>query len=677
MDSPLEIFDHQTSVGILKGFSPLPQQLEVEVIMPANEQVYPRFGEFLLLEIGPTSALVGRVSRFQAAGQLMTEQGERYLADLAGTDQQMPISVVRQLLRYTLKMQLLGKLSIDSRNRLVFSVGEREFASVGSRIRRPSAKALDFLCNVGLENDETAAPLGNLVYGQDELPGVSIGFSVNRLKGRRTFVFARAGYGKSNLIKYLVSKLYSAPPDVGLLIIDPEGEYAFPDTHGRPGLVNVPGFEKRLSVYTNRKPGSEYRSFHRGDTLVDFGDFLPQYIIAGFVPPEKHDMVSMNLLRGIEWEDWRLLIDLLADKGYQAPDSAITSLLSYTEKRTDNVVIGAIKNNLVPAIKRVHRSGSKLSKNIIEELRQNRVVIVDTSLLPGEDSLAVTGLLLRRVFSNNVRHFTDPTGQTVRCLAVLEEAQTMLGDRNLDDRDIFVRWVKEGRKFGLGCILVTQQPGSLSHQIISQGDNFFVLHLLNENDLQILQRHNAHYTDDILGFIRNEPIPGNCYFWSAPNQPYVLPVRVASFESIACRKETRPGVEIKTERDEVEVTEFISRLVGEALSSSPRVWLYRVGRLFGKSEQSLITFSVDYLRSAVSNLTERGKVPPALQANRERLAESVFAAVDRKLEKLGGRFGYAVLQGATRPVCVLPENAVQLSDQKRLRAEIVDVDEAL
>jgi hypothetical protein len=237
--------------------------------------------------------------------------------------------------------------------------------------------------------------------------------------------------------------------------------------------------------------------------------------------------------------------------------------------------------------------------------------------------------------------------------------------------------VKEGRKFGLGCILVTQQPGSLSHQIISQGDNFFVLHLLNENDLQILQRHNAHYTDDILGFIRNEPIPGNCYFWSAPNQPYVLPVRVASFESIARRKETRPGVEPKIEPDEVEVSEFIGRLVEEALSSSPRVWLYRVGRSFGRSEQGLITFSVDYLRSAVTNVTERGKVPRTLPANSEHLSESVFAAVDRKLEKLGGRFGYAVLQGATRPVCVLPEKAVQLSEQKRLRPEIVDVDEAL
>jgi len=43
-------------------------------------------------------------------------------------------------------------------------------------------------------------------------------------------------------------------------------------------------------------------------------------------------------------------------------------------------------------------------------------------------------------------------------LAVLEEAQTFLGDRVLDDRNIFVRWVKEGRKYGLGCVLVILQP---------------------------------------------------------------------------------------------------------------------------------------------------------------------------------------------------------------------------
>ncbi len=169
------------------------------------------------------------------------------------------------------------------------------------------------------------------------------------------------------------------------------------------------------------------------------------------------------------------------------------------------------------------------------------MVIADVSLLGSEDGLAITGMLLRRIFQNNVRHLTDrKAGQTVRCLAVLEEAQTMLGDRTLDDRNVFVRWVKEGRKYGLGCVLVTQQPSSISDQIISQGDNFFVLHLLNENDLQTLKRHNAYYSDDILGFIRGEPIPGNCYFWSAPSQPFVLPARVFNFENV-CQPVAKPA----------------------------------------------------------------------------------------------------------------------------------------
>ncbi len=160
------------------------------------------------------------------------------------------------------------------------------------------------------------------------------------------------------------------------------------------------------------------------------------------------------------------------------------------------------------------------------------MVIVDLSLLGSDDSLATAGMLMQRIFQHNVRHLTDVAGPTVRCLAVLEEAQTFLGERTLDDRNVFVRWVKEGRKYGLGAILVTQQPGSIANQIISQGDNFFVLHLLNENDLQTLQRHNAYYSDEILHFIRSEPIPGHCYFWSAPNQPFVLPVRVCNFETV-------------------------------------------------------------------------------------------------------------------------------------------------
>ena len=80
--------------------------------------------------------------------------------------------------------------------------------------------------------------------------------------------------------------------------------------------------------------------------------------------------------------------------------------------------------------------------------------------------------------------------------------------------------------------MITQQPGSMAPELLSQGDNFFTFHLLSADDLKTLQRHNAHFSDDILASIINEPIKGNCFFWSAPDQPFVLPARILDFNKV-------------------------------------------------------------------------------------------------------------------------------------------------
>src|SRR5262249_10135261 len=97
----------------------------------------------------------------------------------------------------------------------------------------------------------------------------------------------------------------------------------------------------------------------------------------------------------------------------------------------------------------------------------------------------------------------------------------------------YVLWVKEGRKYDLGAVLITQQPGSISAEILSQGDNWFVFHLLSAGDLQALKRANAHFSDDLLSALLNEPIEGNGIDWSSVGgRGYPLPVRILSFESI-------------------------------------------------------------------------------------------------------------------------------------------------
>ena len=76
----------------------------------------PGFGEFLLVELTATEALVGRVSRYHAAGQLATDRGDAYLGDLAKMEDAVPAPLMRQMLRYNLKMQLLGHLQSASRS---------------------------------------------------------------------------------------------------------------------------------------------------------------------------------------------------------------------------------------------------------------------------------------------------------------------------------------------------------------------------------------------------------------------------------------------------------------------------------------------------------------------------------------------------------------------------------
>ena len=303
----------------------------------------------------------------------------------------------------------------------------------------------------------------------------------------------------------------------------------------------------------------------------------------------------------------------------------------------------------------------------------NRVVIVDISLLGSEDGLATTGMLMRRIFHNNVRHLTDVAGQTVRCLAVLEEAQTMLGDRALDDRNVFVRWVKEGRKYGLGCILVTQQPSSISSQIISQGDNFFVMHLLNENDLQTLKKHNAYFSDEILGFLRGEPIPGNCYFWSAPNQPFVLSVRVRNFEEVCQPIPESPARKTVTPPDAKRLTEFTAAAVKEALTVHQRLWLYRVDNFHGKKEAEWLAFSADYLQNIVAQKISENPEFKSLPDGPRWLQTRLPDVIETVLNRHKARSGYAVLEGVTRTVWALPQAEIKLTKGKKPRPHPVKV----
>src|SRR3989344_4134337 len=137
-------------------------------------------------------------------------------------------------------------------------------------------------------------------------------------------------------------------------------------------------------------------------------------------------------------------------------------------------------------------------------------------------------MIVKRIFNKNQENFIR-TGEEglLKATFVVEEAQSVLAkEANVS---AFIDLAKAGRKYSLGCIYITQQPSSIPFEILSQADNFFVFHLLSKGDLDSLQRANAHYSNDIITQILNEPIKGKCYMWTS-SQPFVLPVLIKNFE---------------------------------------------------------------------------------------------------------------------------------------------------
>lgn len=82
-------------------------------------------------------------------------------------------------------------------------------------------------------------------------------------------------------------------------------------------------------------------------------------------------------------------------------------------------------------------------------------------------------------------------------LVVMEEAHRYLGkDSDNPAREMVQRIVKEGRKFGIGAMIVSQRPSEIDDTILSQCGTFVALRLTNSSDRSKVQ---AALPDNLSG----------------------------------------------------------------------------------------------------------------------------------------------------------------------------------
>jgi hypothetical protein len=513
-------------------------------------------GQFIFVQLETENeAVLGRIASIASEGRLISSDGEDFGIRAVSEGRPIPEDIREKYLKYRINIRVLGLVRLRN-DKIVFVPSHRRLPHVGSKVAFPSDEVLQEIAGHNLEGAEIGhLSFGEFVYAGDDTrvvpdewmqiryPAVVPRFNIKNVVSRRSLVFARAGFGKSNLNKLLFSHLYEQTPTVekrggkkvpvGTIIFDPDGEYFWPDDKSRPGLCDVPKLEDKIVLFTNRRgPSGFYDSFIAGNIKLDIRRLRPTDVISIAVSPEKQDQQNIRKLKQMNDTDWATLIDEIHDQGNKANDQLIKRLLHLDDNQ--EAEMAAARANVTAIVKMLHDPSSMMMDMLLRALKQGKLCIVDLSGMRGQAGFILSGLILQKIFNHNQNEFTEAEPETIPVIAVIEEAQSVLGQSVGNSAEgPYITWVKEGRKYDLGAILITQQPASISPEILSQGDNWFVFHLLSAGDLQALKKANAHFSDDILSTLLNEPIPGHCVFWSSvQGKTYPISVRIMSFEQL-------------------------------------------------------------------------------------------------------------------------------------------------
>lgn len=133
------------------------------------------------------------------------------------------------------------------------------------------------------------------------------------------------------------------------------------------------------------------------------------------------------------------------------------------------------------------------------------VKVIDFSEVPSDILPLIVGLVARVVFT--VQQWTEP-GKRHPVALFCDEAHLYIPERREggvaeEGLKSFERIAKEGRKYGVGLIVISQRPSEVNRTVLSQCNNFVAMRLTNAEDQNVIRRL---LPDTLGGFAELLPI---------------------------------------------------------------------------------------------------------------------------------------------------------------------------
>lgn len=371
------------------------------------------------------------------------------------------------------------------------------------------------------------------IYGHGKGPSVHLGEHVgtggtkcfaemNELLGKHTAILGSTGAGKSGTVAAVLHSLLERGAEAGLanwkpriVLLDPHNEYAkaFGDKHTRlstdEGSLKLPywllNFQETVSLIIGKTEFVATSQSNivklallnaRSDAAATLGiDLTKQPLTVDSPTPYSlqkfKDEVNEQRPSGKDKKEQEPFNSVINKLETLERDSRMNFMLSPWDGATDE---------FVPVLSQFVGDGKP-------------VRIVDLSGVPNEVAGICSAVIARTLFNLKVWQTSDERERDP-VLLVCEEAHRYVPNRGEAQyeaaQEAIRRIAKEGRKYGIGLLLVSQRPSEVEATVLSQCNSWIILRITNDADREhvraILPDSMAGLTKMLSGLRRQEEL---------------------------------------------------------------------------------------------------------------------------------------------------------------------------
>ena len=412
-----------------------------------------------------------------------------------------------------------------------FERGVTQYPTTGDKVHLVTINDLDIIYG-GYEKFNSIT-VGNISVSES----LDAKIDLDKLISRHCAIVGSTGSGKSNAVSVLLESIANRNfPSSRILVIDPHGEYNDAlSKHSKVIEVDSKEKENKLEIPFWALPFNELINIFSGNLTDQNREYIREKVVEAKI--KSADLNKIEVAKESITADspipfsikklWFELDDFERQTFEKVTLSDKTTILKVTNKIADGDIeklksneyphaglgssppflnqkakgllsfLDSMRNKLSDSSYNFLFSPGKLNPNVNGKIEEDLdsmfykwlgsdlpITILDLSGIPPDIMSSISGTLLKIIYDGLFWGVnTKVGGKNQPLLIVLEEAHSYLkaGEHSISSRTVQMI-AKEGRKYGVGLLLVTQRPSELDETVLSQCGTMIALRMNNSKD---------------------------------------------------------------------------------------------------------------------------------------------------------------------------------------------------